>query len=194
MKTLFLVTIIDNFYIFHWCPLCIIDSVDYFMSNICNGLKTIFDKHICIYIFNAFIKWNPYILSFQVQPVHSLDPSYPCADGYTGKQCHLQCPYPQYGYRCRRICSCSPLSCHYKNGCPPPGKKKNDLSLHQIEIQSWIRNICNNIIMFWINILERLKTLLLFRFPYKLLHWTLDVNNNSKMSTLFPLTVVFCKH
>lgn len=42
-------------------------------------------------------------------------------------------------------------------------KKKNDLSLHQIEIQSWIRNICNNIIMFWINILERLKTLLLFR-------------------------------
>lgn len=115
----------------HYC--CLL-SVDYFMSNICNGLKTSFDKHICIYIFNAFIKWNPYILSFQVQPVHSLDPSYPCPDGYTGKQCHLQCPYPQYGYKCRRICSCSPLSCHYINGCPPPGKKKKtDLSLHQIE-------------------------------------------------------------
>lgn len=63
------------------------------------------------------------MLIFQVQPVHSLDPSYPCVDGYTGKQCHLQCPYPQYGYRCRRICSCSPLSCHYINGCPPPAEK-----------------------------------------------------------------------
>lgn len=60
---------------------------------------------------------------FQAQPVHSLGPSYRCADGYTGRNCHLQCTYPEYGHRCRKICSCSPLSCHHINGCPPPAER-----------------------------------------------------------------------
>lgn len=77
-----------------------------------------------LYIFTAFIKRNTFDFSFQAQPVHSLGPSYRCADGYTGRNCHLQCTYPEYGHRCRKICSCSPLSCHHINGCPPPGKQR----------------------------------------------------------------------
>lgn len=40
-----------------------------------------------------------------------------CMQGYHGVNCSIQCPFPTYGIRCQKYCTCSRDLCDVSTGC-----------------------------------------------------------------------------
>lgn len=43
-----------------------------------------------------------------------------CMQGYHGVNCTMQCPFPTYGIRCQKYCTCSKDLCDVSTGCSTP--------------------------------------------------------------------------
>lgn len=46
-----------------------------------------------------------------------LNVSAACEVGYTGPNCHIECPFPMYGKDCQSMCNCSDNVCDHIRGC-----------------------------------------------------------------------------
>lgn len=48
-----------------------------------------------------------------------------CIQGYHGADCSMQCPFPTYGIRCQKYCTCSKDLCNVSTGCSGPFDDEN---------------------------------------------------------------------
>lgn len=73
--------------------------------------------------------------------------------GYSGINCTMLCPYPQYGIDCQKGCNCSKDMCNVFTGCigPSTGKhmKKKYLQSKAAVNKNVIVPICNSMYIIW---------------------------------------------